>query len=431
MNAGKLAQLLVHGGDQLLLILVEDGPPFLFGLEVDKVFGVEEAGGVGAVVGASGLADDLRNLGEAGHHDACLVGEVDRGGRAFAGRQRTANPDRSLIKVGQKLRADGPAEGEIDGDGKKRGGDAQGGAAMLNGRANRRAIVRGEPDHDRVVPLFGALAEDHAGHHRSNKHGEAERSDQGKADGPGHGLEEPALDCLQGEDGQVGGDDDAAGEEDGALHLVRGLANALRRGMRAFMLRHMADDVFNHHHRAVNQHSKVKRAQREQVGWNVAEVEADGGKHQREGNGEGDNNRAAYIAEEEKENDGDQNHARSQVVFDRIDGEAHQIGAVEEGHDLDALGQNAGVVLVSVELRRLRRECRQAQDRSRRPSAAARCLRRCRDCRRSRRRRDEWRLPIWPRRIFGPCATVAMSLILMAAPFWVLTTVFSMSCTLV
>ena len=31
----------------------------------------------------------------------------------------------------------------------------------------------------------------------------------------------------------------------------------------------------------------------------------------------------------------------------------------------------------------------------------------------------------------GPCATVAMSLILMAAPFCVLTTVFSMSCTVV
>ena len=40
-------------------------------------------------------------------------------------------------------------------------------------------------------------------------------------------------------------------------------------------------------------------------------------------------------------------------------------------------------------------------------------------------------LPIWPRRILGPCATVAISLILMAVPFAVLTTVFSMSCTLV
>ena len=115
-DAGKLLQLLVHGGDQRFLVLMEDGPPLLLRLEIDEVFGVEEAGGVGAVVGAAGLADDLRDLRERGHHDARLVGEVDAGGGAFAGRQRAAHPDGAFVEMGQELRADGPADGEIDGD---------------------------------------------------------------------------------------------------------------------------------------------------------------------------------------------------------------------------------------------------------------------------------------------------------------------------
>ena len=39
------------------LFCVEDRPPLLLGLQVDEVFGVEEAGGVGAVVGPPHLAD--------------------------------------------------------------------------------------------------------------------------------------------------------------------------------------------------------------------------------------------------------------------------------------------------------------------------------------------------------------------------------------
>ena len=54
----------IHGGDEVVLVLMEDGAPLFFRLEVNEVFGVEEAGGVGAVVGAAGLADNLGDLGE-------------------------------------------------------------------------------------------------------------------------------------------------------------------------------------------------------------------------------------------------------------------------------------------------------------------------------------------------------------------------------
>ena len=101
------------------LVLMEDGTPLFLSLQIDEVFGVEEAGSVGAVVGAAGLADDLRDFRKRGHHQARLVREVDAGGGTFARRQRSAHPDGAFVEMGKKLRADGPAEGEIDGDGKE------------------------------------------------------------------------------------------------------------------------------------------------------------------------------------------------------------------------------------------------------------------------------------------------------------------------
>ena len=104
----------------------------------------------------------------------------------------------------------------------------------------------------------------------------------------------------------------------------------------------MANDVFDHDHRAIDDHAEVERAEREQVGGDVAQVEADGGEQQREGNGERDDDGAAHIAEEEKEDDDDEDHALGEVVFDGVDGVVDQVGAIEEGNDLDALGQDAG-----------------------------------------------------------------------------------------
>ena len=139
---------------------MEDGPPLLLGLEINKVFGVEEAGGVRAVVGAAGLAHDLRNFRERGHHQARLVGEVNAGGGAFAGRQRAADPDGALVEVGQKLRTDGAAQSEIDSDGKEGSCDSNGAFAVENRGADSRAIVPGKPKQKWVFPLVCILAEE-------------------------------------------------------------------------------------------------------------------------------------------------------------------------------------------------------------------------------------------------------------------------------
>ena len=61
-HAGNLFELAIHGRDQLFFVLVKNRPPFFFRLQIDEIFGIEEAGGVGSVVGTAHLAGALRSL---------------------------------------------------------------------------------------------------------------------------------------------------------------------------------------------------------------------------------------------------------------------------------------------------------------------------------------------------------------------------------
>src|SRR5580692_7799581 len=110
----------------------------------------------------------------------------------------------------------------------------------------------------------------------------------------------------------------------------------------------MADGIFDHHHCAGDHHDKVESPKREQVGWNVGEVETNGGEQQRERNGERDDDGAAHISEEQKENDGDEYHAFGQVMFDGFDRVFDQHGAVEEGNDLYAPWQDARIQFIDL-----------------------------------------------------------------------------------
>ena len=94
----------------------------------------------------------------------------------------------------------------------------------------------------------------------------------------------------------------------------------------------MADDVLHHHHGSLDDHAKVQRAERKQVGGNVLQVKAGGGKEQGEWNCECNNDCAAHVAEEEKQNDHDQDHSLGQVVQNGVRGEVQQVAAVDEGN---------------------------------------------------------------------------------------------------
>ena len=109
---GNLVEFALHGGNQFVFVFVENGTPIFFRFEVDEVFGIEEAGSVSAVIGASHLTGALRNFGKRAQDDARLVHDAD----AFVGPSTrskcAANPECAFIEVRQELGSDRTAERE-------------------------------------------------------------------------------------------------------------------------------------------------------------------------------------------------------------------------------------------------------------------------------------------------------------------------------
>ena len=93
----------------------------------------------------------------------------------------------------------------------------------------------------------------------------------------------------------------------------------------------MTQNVFDHDDRAVYHHAKVQGAEREQIRRDAADVQENSGKHQREGDGNGNDERAADVAQEKKQNEADQQHAVGQVAQHGSGRVVHQYAAVEMG----------------------------------------------------------------------------------------------------
>ena len=314
---------------------MEHGPPLLLRPQVDEVLGVEEAGVVGAIVGTPDLADYFRHLGEPGEHDAGLIHDARALGGAGTGGQRAARPDGAFVQVRQEFGPNGPGQQHRTGQGQHRRAGRD--PTKPDGPAQRLAINPREEQHQRVAPFPGASGKHDAGQHGNQEHGEEQRPRQGEGDRPGHGPEQATFHALQREDGHVGGDDNRDGVEDRPLHLVGGPLDLLGNGLVAGIgMREQADDVLHHDDGALHDHAEIERAQRQQVGRNVAQVQAQRSEQERKRNGEGDDERAAYVAEEDKEDDCDQNNALGQVVKHGMGGQMHQIAAIQVGNNLHA-----------------------------------------------------------------------------------------------
>ena len=115
-RAGNLLEFAVHGGDQLFLVLMKYRTPFLLRLEVDEIFGVEEAAGVGSVIRPSDLRNHLFHFRKGRDHQARPVHHARCRRRAGARRQRGARPDRAFVQMRQKFGADGAAHHQIHAD---------------------------------------------------------------------------------------------------------------------------------------------------------------------------------------------------------------------------------------------------------------------------------------------------------------------------
>ena len=77
---------------------------------------------------------------------------------------------------------------------------------------------------------------------------------------------------LEGEQRQIGRDDDQRGEEHRLGHFQRGFQRAVFRELLVGIAFMAAKDDFQQHNRAVHDDAKVNRAERKQVGRDVGVV---------------------------------------------------------------------------------------------------------------------------------------------------------------
>ena len=261
-NSGVLLQFFIHCGNEFLFVLMKDRPPIFLALQVDEVFGIKKASRIGPIIGTPGLTDHLCYFGKRSHHAASLVREVDARSGTFAGGQCSAHPNGTLIEVGKKLRPDRTADGEIESNSKEQRRNSNRDKPVLDGSSYRDTVMLDEPTHDRVLPFLCAVAEKDAGEHRRNDHGKRKRTQERKCYGPCHWLEKASFDGLQGEDRQIGCDDNSDGVEDRPLYFVRRVANLLKGSARVVLLCKVPDDVFNHYYGAVHNHPEIECAKR-------------------------------------------------------------------------------------------------------------------------------------------------------------------------
>ena len=164
----------------------------------------------------------------------------------------------------QKLRTDDAAGGQVQDGSQADQSGADGKPARVDGPPYSRAIpVRHKRQH-RIAPLARILAEQDARKNRRQEHGEYQRAQQRKGHRPGHRLEKAPLHGLQCKDRKISGNDDGDREENGALHLVCGFADALHRrsvSVAAAGAAQVPDDVLHHHHGAIHHHAEIQRSQ--------------------------------------------------------------------------------------------------------------------------------------------------------------------------
>ncbi len=116
--------------------------------------------------------------------------------------------------------------------------------------------------------------------------------------------------------------------------------------MRAAGQTEVPHDVLDDYHRAIDHHAEIQCAQGEKIGWDLIEVEANGGEEQGERNRQRHDNRATKIAEKEKENYRNEQHALGQVVKHRVSCQVQEVAAIQERHNSYAGRKNLLVQLL-------------------------------------------------------------------------------------
>ena len=176
-------------------VLVVRARPFADRFQRREEFGVEQAGGIGAVVGAAMLrhhqfhfgaaADDLAHLVDIG------VALLQRDGR----RQGRANPEIAFLELGQEFEAEQP--GENDGQDHEARGRPHHQLSIVDRPGQHRHVDAMQERHD---PGFGFLhmrRQDQRAERRRHREGRQQAAGQRIGIGPRHRSENIAFDAAQ------------------------------------------------------------------------------------------------------------------------------------------------------------------------------------------------------------------------------------------
>ena len=193
----------------------------------------------------------------------------------------------------------------------------------------------------RVAPLLHALAHEPGAQHRQQGQRDDQGADQREHHRVRHRLEQRPGRPGQHIDRQEAGHDHRDRIEQRAVHLRRRVLDDFLDVERSSLARgDLAENVLHHDHRAIHQDSEIHRADGQQVGRGVLQIETDEREQQRQRNGGGDDQAGAKIVEEEYQHHDHQQHAAQQIAFHDLRRQFDQVAAVVEGQDLDVLGQD-------------------------------------------------------------------------------------------
>ncbi len=189
--------------------------------------------------------------------------------------------------------------------------------------------------HDLVehrVGRFLLVHEEERAEDRRQRHRHQEGAADGERIGIGHRTKKRPLGPGHREQRDERADDDRRGEQECSLDLARRLDDPVDQGPRSVDARrgHVPVDVLDDDRRAVDDDSKVDRADRQQVGRLALHVEY--GDREQQGQRDHDRHdaRAGQVTQENEENGDHQPHADQQVMQHVMGRHVDQLGALVE-----------------------------------------------------------------------------------------------------
>jgi hypothetical protein len=209
------------------------------------------------------------------------------------------------------------------------------------------------PPHPHPAPERDGA--DDGDHRERQHHGAQQREDRGI----GHRPEQATRRPRQHVDRQESGDDDRDRVHDRPVHLRRRLHDHLADGEGGAVPPLQGQvDVLHHHDRAVDQDAEVDRADREEVGRDVPEIETDEGDEKRERNRRRDDEPRLDVEQEEDQHRDHQDDPAEQVLLHRARGEMDEVAPVVERPDLHVFREHLLVELAGHRLHALEHRLR-------------------------------------------------------------------------